>query len=140
MAVKQLDGGVTITSRRMFADGGIHILETMDGNFVYLNGKIVDKLADLNILPEQHRIRAIEWFEKRMKQSEQEKIARQEIESKAKADAELLDFLRKNRELIESVHDQSKEGLSQIEKDKRGPGRPKKTSGDEALDKMGLQA
>ena len=127
MAKKFLEGGAEVDSRRMFVDGGAAILETMGGDYVYMNGKTVDKEEDFNILPEQHKKKALDWLKARGDKEEAQRKAAEEAQAKAKADEELMAFLRENPEEIESIR-------------KRGPGRPKGSVADKTLAKMGLEA
>jgi hypothetical protein len=54
-------GGVIITSRRYFIDGDTKIFETVDGQFVLPNGEPVKDKALFNILPPNHKERALKW-------------------------------------------------------------------------------
>lgn len=127
MGKKFIEGGGEIDSRRMFVDGGATILETMNGDYVYLNGKTVANEEDFNILPEQHKKEALIWFRTRGAKEEAQRKATEEAQIKAKADEELLAFLRENPEEIEILK-------------KRGVGRPKGSVADKTLSKMGLEA
>ena len=127
MGKKFLEGGGEVDSRRMFVDGGATILETMSGDYIYMNGKVVDREEDLNILSEQHKKKALDWFRTRGAKEEAQRKATEESQARAKADAELMALLRENPEVVDEIK-------------KRGPGRFKGSVADKTLSKMGLEA
>lgn len=66
-SVKNL-GGVTITSIRYFVDGELKVFETVDGQFVLPNGEPVKDKALFNILPPNHKERALLWHAETFKE------------------------------------------------------------------------
>lgn len=60
-AYKKL-GDVELTTRRMFQDGDIKILETIGGDYVLPNGKPLEDIELINIIPEPHKAKALAWF------------------------------------------------------------------------------
>jgi hypothetical protein len=61
MALKTL-GSVGVDTKRMFTGLPYNICETVNGDFVFLNGQPVADRTLLEQLPQQHIARALEWW------------------------------------------------------------------------------
>lgn len=73
MALKTL-GNIQIDSKRMFVGFNYHICETINGDFVLMNGQPVADRALLELLPEQHRQKALDWWERTFGKKEEVKV------------------------------------------------------------------
>lgn len=56
-------GGQEVFTRRNYTTERGNIFETMDGQYILANGELVKDRSHLEILPEQHRQKALDWWD-----------------------------------------------------------------------------
>ena len=134
--------GVEVWTIHNFTTEKGNVYETADGSFILPNGQPVLDKTILEYLPEEHRQRALTWWDNRfgavtMTEAvpETPESIRVQIEALSKKLSTMEGEEQAGAEPVDSGKD-----MKETQEIKRAPGRPKLDKGIEALKQMGIGA
>lgn len=114
MALKKL-GTVEIDTKRMFVSRDVAICETVSGDYVFLNGQPVTDKALLDHIPQEHRGKAIEWYERTFEKAKEIEVKPVPVEEVIPEETQLIkEAPITEEESIKKIRDKTDKTLEKI--------------------------